>query len=491
MASEYWPSGAPKWLGNKIDYASGNGLIPQPTQANSSNPLIPQATTIRMPEMKPYEFEKPKQSYSSDGDTFIPNQAYLQEIYRKNQENTYNQWKDAYGIWADQQAKKYQYTGLVPELYPGDPSATIRQAQQNYNIAKTNSDSNAMQQAHDTAEQARQAAGWGSGGASGDLTAGLMTRAGLPSYAMLNDNRDFTENQRQFNVGAAADLSKAFGYGIQPKQGGYELFSQIEGRPTADYQYQQGSLANQRYGMNLDYDASMYNTDMDYNAAMTGLDAKNTASLEKASPKASYDAATAAATGYKTGNDYYSDVLRHQSELVQRMGADNYQKLLKYAEKLRDDGFTGSGFRSGDSSPIRKMLEAPTVNPNSPTVSRSGIDRNIVNAVNQVAAKYGIDGALILAIGQHETGWGKLGDGRKGMYLGYGSYDNGSDYKYAGLSNQLEGVAKKLKAWGMTPGNVSLERLRLGNSGKLPTGIYATDQNWPNAVWKYYLQYKG
>ena len=108
-----------------------------------------------------------------------------------------------------------------------------------------------------------------------------------------------------------------------------------------------------------------------------------------------------------------------------------------------------------------------------------------------IAKQYNVDPNLILAIGWHETNWGRAGDGTKGMYTGYGSYDSGSDYTLAGFKSQVTGTAKKMAAWGMTPGNVTLERIQTGNSGALPTGIYATDGNWPNAVWNIYTSLKG
>ena len=122
-------------------------------------------------------------------------------------------------------------------------------------------------------------------------------------------------------------------------------------------------------------------------------------------------------------------------------------------------------------------------------LSKYKISPDISNAVNTISQKYNVDPALIYAIGQHETGWGKLGDGRKGMYTGYGSYDSGSDYGYSGLEKQITGTVKKMLAWGMTLGNVSLEKLNQGNSGNLPTGIYATDKNWQNNIWKYYKEF--
>jgi len=126
--------------------------------------------------------------------------------------------------------------------------------------------------------------------------------------------------------------------------------------------------------------------------------------------------------------------------------------------------------------------------------SRSAIDRykispEIVNTVLSLAQKYNVDPALILAIGEQETNWGKSGDGKNGMYTGYGSYDSGSDYTKAGLEQQVEGTVKKMLAWGMTPGNVSFDKLNQGNKGNLPTGIYATDDNWQNSVWNLYKEF--
>lgn len=109
-----------------------------------------------------------------------------------------------------------------------------------------------------------------------------------------------------------------------------------------------------------------------------------------------------------------------------------------------------------------------------------------LESVYKIAGQYNVDPKLILAIGWHETQWGRLGDGTSGMYTGYGSYDSGSDYSLAGFESQVKGTAQKMKSWGMTPGSVTLDRLILGNTGQLPSGIYATDQNWPNAVFNIY-----
>ena len=114
-----------------------------------------------------------------------------------------------------------------------------------------------------------------------------------------------------------------------------------------------------------------------------------------------------------------------------------------------------------------------------------------LNILYEIAEKFNVDPKLILAIGWHETKWGRIGDGQKGMVMGYGSYDSGSDYNYSGFEKQVSSAASKLKAWGMTPGSVSLNRLDAGNSGKLPTGIYATDPAWPVKVWNVYNSITG
>jgi len=141
---------------------------------------------------------------------------------------------------------------------------------------------------------------------------------------------------------------------------------------------------------------------------------------------------------------------------------------------------------TNNTTPIQKTI---TTNTSRSAIDRYKISPEIVNTVLSLAQKYNVDPALILAIGEQETNWGKSGDGKKGMYTGYGSYDSGSDYTKAGLEKQVEGTVKKMLAWGMSPGNVSFDRLNQGNKGNLPTGIYATDGNWQNSVWNLYKEF--
>jgi len=118
-----------------------------------------------------------------------------------------------------------------------------------------------------------------------------------------------------------------------------------------------------------------------------------------------------------------------------------------------------------------------------------GLTADIWEVIVSTSQQYNVDPFLVAAIGQLETHWGDLGDGRRGMYTGYGSYDSGSNYSYAGLQNQITGTVKKMKAWGAQPGKVTLSLLQQGNAGKLPTGIYATNKSWPDKVWSIYQQY--
>jgi len=114
-----------------------------------------------------------------------------------------------------------------------------------------------------------------------------------------------------------------------------------------------------------------------------------------------------------------------------------------------------------------------------------------LNTLYAIAKKYNVDPNIILAIGWHETHWGRLGDGRLGMFTGYGSYDNGSDYGYSGFEKQVTGTAKKMSAWGMKPGSASYAKLQAGQAGQLPTGIYATSSTWASSVWNIYKSIGG
>ncbi|MBC7343853.1 MAG: hypothetical protein H5U03_00170 [Clostridia bacterium] len=66
--------------------------------------------------------------------------------------------------------------------------------------------------------------------------------------------------------------------------------------------------------------------------------------------------------------------------------------------------------------------------------------------VRNIAGEYAQDPKLVVAIGWHETHWGRLGAGREGWILGYG-YFPGSKVKekYRGLENQLRGACWQMQ----------------------------------------------
>ena len=108
--------------------------------------------------------------------------------------------------------------------------------------------------------------------------------------------------------------------------------------------------------------------------------------------------------------------------------------------------------------------------------------------ITKYSKKFDVCPYLLGAIGQHETGWGKLVNHE--FYLGYGAYcDREWDYRFAGEERQIKEVADMMREWGMRPGNVTLERLLAGNRGEFGR-IYATDPNWGYAVWRWYQRIK-
>ena len=109
------------------------------------------------------------------------------------------------------------------------------------------------------------------------------------------------------------------------------------------------------------------------------------------------------------------------------------------------------------------------------------------NAIVRISREFNVCPYLIAAIGEHETQWGRLGLGRYGLYTGYGAFDHGPDFRFAGLETQIRGTAEIMSEWGMRPNRVTLERLRRGNRGEFGR-IYATDPYWPDKVWRHYLR---
>ena len=122
-----------------------------------------------------------------------------------------------------------------------------------------------------------------------------------------------------------------------------------------DMNYKYAALdAENRNNLN-DLAYRYYNTDRDYEAAV-GRSTKET-------PTQYYDAAVASSDYYRSGDDYYNDIIRNRTALIQKIGASNYDKLLERAEETRGENWEGqNNWRPGVSSPIRELL-----NPNIPT----------------------------------------------------------------------------------------------------------------------------
>lgn len=126
------------------------------------------------------------------------------EAAREQQRLAWEREKYYTPTW-EQQAR---VTGVIPPLYPGDPSAVIRQAQAEWWDAYSRGDEEGMRRAHEKAEAARAAAGWPSGGESGVLTEHLMTPAGLPAWEREKAARDWEEQWRRALLAAETSLAK-------------------------------------------------------------------------------------------------------------------------------------------------------------------------------------------------------------------------------------------------------------------------------------------
>jgi hypothetical protein len=91
----------------------------------------------------------------------------------------------------------------------------------------------------------------------------------------------------------------------------------------------------------------------------------------------------------------------------------------------------------------------------------------------QYGSLYGVDPLLLVAIGIHETNWGKTGLGRKGLILGVGAYDSGPVYTWVGVQNQLQKGAELLAKHGVK----NVADVRAGKAA-----WWATDTSWATQV---------
>lgn len=111
-----------------------------------------------------------------------------------------------------------------------------------------------------------------------------------------------------------------------------------------------------------------------------------------------------------------------------------------------------------------------------------GIPDSDWQKVQQYGQKYGVDPYLLVAIGIHETGWGKLGLGRKGLILGVGAYDSGPVYTWAGLDRQLDQGAKILANHGVK----TIDDVKAGKAK-----FWTPSKGWAESVAKVHARITG
>ncbi len=124
----------------------------------------------------------------------------------------------------------------------------------------------------------------------------------------------------------------------------------------------------------------------------------------------------------------------------------------------------------------------------------------VANAGNfyDICTKNGIDPRFIFCIGIHESAYGTSNiANEKGNFFGWGAYDSSpgeSAITFYDMSDGIEAVSSGLKAY-TTPGTWQYQRIY--DNGYDPTTIdgigtlYASDQNWANAVKSYMTEIFG
>lgn len=192
----------------------------------------------------------------------------------------------------------YDQQGLIPPL-PGDLTPIIRQAQSEWQKAYATGDQQAMNYWHNVAEQARLDEGWGSGGVDGNITAGYLSSAGLPTW------------ERQYKETAYNDALKQQEFENQLAQDKYDL--SVSSRNSS------GSAAGSKPTKN------------DYISAFM-----------------------ASASQYKTAVNYQADLQRYKAEIIKYVGIDGWNALYQDAEGMKDT--VNPNYIPGTPSPIRTML---------------------------------------------------------------------------------------------------------------------------------------
>lgn len=201
-----------------------NSLIPTNQTAQSLADLIPDR-----PEYTPYtrqEFDNSPRSGpgSQYGWTWTPGiktrQVWDQEQDAKANDalNTYNSqlqaWKDMAEIikldWQNKQEQadkqlvlqnqQLAAQNLVPTTSLNDISAQLRQNGAMWKAAYDAGNYELAEKYHQANEALRQAAGWGSGGADGSLTAGYMSAAGSPNANALAVQQETLVSQAKLRM---------------------------------------------------------------------------------------------------------------------------------------------------------------------------------------------------------------------------------------------------------------------------------------------------
>lgn len=112
----------------------------------------------------------------------------------------------------------------------------------------------------------------------------------------------------------------------------------------------------------------------------------------------------------------------------------------------------------------------------------AGVPQDQVALARKYGAEYGVDPNLLLAIGKHETGFGELGLGKKGLTLGYGAFDSGETMKWAGHDNQYRAGAERLQDWGVK----GIDDIMAGKAAS-----WATDPKWEAGIQNAYQALAG
>lgn len=112
------------------------------------------------------------------------------------------------------------------------------------------------------------------------------------------------------------------------------------------------------------------------------------------------------------------------------------------------------------------------------------------NVLVKYAGQYGTDPYLLAAIGQHETGFGRLGKGKQGYVMGYG-VTHPQAYKWQGLEKQAEATAKKLGSTiGQTITPETLYSFAAENWKPDPGLAPKSYEQWSSSVWNIYSNLK-